>query len=292
MRICPACSASYPGEVRVCPTCGASFSSAGPYVDLTVDSISREGPRFAGKAAHMLVAVEESHFWFGQRALLVANTVATCFPEARTLLDVGCGGGCVLAAISRRFPQLTVAGGDIDVDALLRARDRLPDARLYRMTAERIPFESEFDVVCCLDVLEHVEDDVSALREMYRAVRPRGGLIVAVPQYPWLWSAHDERSEHVRRYTRTELQHKIEAVGWRTLYTTSFVTILFPLMVASRILMRRSMDPGTLRELNPPRGMNAPLQAIMHVERLAIEAGLRMPFGGSRLLVARKGVTS
>ncbi len=183
MKICPVCSAPYPGETWVCPVCRASFSSAGLYVDLRADSISRESPCFVRKVAHALAAAEERHFWFTQRALLVANAVAECFPEARSLLDVGCGAGYVLAAISRRLPKLTVVGGDIDADALLRARSRLPDIRLYRMTAGRIPFESEFAVLCCLDVLEHVEDDVSALREMYRAARPGGGLIVAVPQY-------------------------------------------------------------------------------------------------------------
>ena len=85
---------------------------------------------------------------------------------------------------------------------------RVPDAALMRMAARRIPFDGEFDVVGAFDVIEHIEDDRAVLREMHRAAVPGGGILLTVPQHPFLWSEFDRQARHVRRYTAPELREK------------------------------------------------------------------------------------
>ena len=75
-----------------------------------------------------------------------------------------------------------------------RAVSRVPDVQLYQLDGRRLPFEEEFDVVGAFDVLEHVDDDGLVLAQMHQATKPGGGIIVSVPQHPWLWSAVDEFS--------------------------------------------------------------------------------------------------
>ena len=72
-------------------------------------------------------------------------------------------------------------------------------------SVEELPFEDDsFDFAVCLDVIEHLDDDLQTLRELRRVVRPGGRLLVTVPAYPSLWSSHDVVNHHRRRYTRAE----------------------------------------------------------------------------------------
>ena len=66
----------------------------------------------------------------------------------------------------------------------------------------------------CLDVLEHIEDDVSALKEMCRVTKPGGKFLFSVPEDPKLWSDHDESVSHVRRYLRKDFENIEEAYRW------------------------------------------------------------------------------
>ena len=84
------------------------------------------------------------------------------------------------------------------------------------MDARRIPFEREFDVVGAFDVLEHIVEDEDVLGQMFKATRPGGGLLVTVPQHPFLWSASDEHAMHQRRYSRAELRRKVERLVSRS----------------------------------------------------------------------------
>ena len=112
---------------------------------------------------------------------------------------------------------------------------------------------------------------------------------MTVPQHPWLWSAADEFGRHVRRYRRPELVAKLERAGFRVERATSFVSLLLPLMIASRRAHRRldeSYDP--LAELRRGRRVDRALERVMDVEHLLIRAGVPLPVGGSLLVVATR----
>ncbi len=151
------------------------------------------------------------------------------------------------------------------------------------MDARRIPFRDAFDVVGAFDVIEHMEEDDQALRQMFAACRSGGGIVLTVPQHAWLWSARDELAGHQRRYGRAELLRKLSAAGFERAWATSFVTLLLPLMALSR-LQKHARES----EMRPGRVANAVLGAFMHLERGLIAAGLSLPAGGSLLAVAHK----
>lgn len=156
------------------------------------------------------------------------------------------------------------------------------------MDARAIPFESEFDLVTAFDVVEHIDEDEEAFREMRRATLPGGGLLLTVPQHRFLWSAADDYAHHKRRYARREMEAKIRSAGYAIVRYSSFVALLMPLMLLSRMRMKSSQHYDPLAEFRISNKTNRALGYIMAVEQALIRSGVSFPFGGSMLLVARR----
>lgn len=109
--------------------------------------------------------------------------------------------------------------------------------------------------------------------------------------YCWLWSATDDYACHERRYSRREMVDKIEAAGLRIEFVTSFVSLLLPVMMLSRRRQGKGREAGNhLDELRLPPSVNVFCAALMSLEFQLIRWGLRLPLGGSLLVVARKGL--
>ena len=281
MRRCLSCRAAFTEGWR-CPECGFEPTANG-YLDF----VTAVGETFPAESFEQLARVEDRSFWFRARNELIAWTLSRYFPDAVSVFEIGCGTGFVLRGLHERRPDLVLAGGEPFTGGLDVARKRLPDISLYRVDGTNLPFADEFDVVCAFDVLEHVEDDVAMLSELRRAVKPGGGLLVTVPQHPRLWSAVDDYSRHVRRYTRRELVGKLSRAGFRPVRATSFVSLLLPLLALSRLRAKegRPYDPET--EYRLPAPLDAALERVLGAERALIRAGLSFPAGGSLLVAAR-----
>ena len=234
-----------------------------------------------------LAALEPTSFWFRGRNSVVLWALARWFPAARSFLEVGCGTGYVLAAVLRSRPGLEAVGAELYAEGLRVARSRLAGVPLAQMDARALGIEEAFDVVGAFDVVEHIDRDEDALRSLNAAVRPGGGLIVTVPQHRWLWSKADEFAGHERRYTRRELTEKVRRSGFEVVWVSSFVTLLLPLMAASRFLTRRraySLD----REFGLPRPVDRLFERSLDLECAAMSRGVSLPVGGSLLVVARR----
>jgi len=127
------------------------------------------------------------------------------------------------------------------------------------------------------------------LRALNESLAPGGGLILTVPQHPFLWSEFDARARHVRRYRAAELRDKVGEAGFEIVRMTSFVSLLLPLMMASRLAARApATDYDPLAELRIAPWLNWTLEKVLDFERLLIRAGLDLPAGGSLLVVARR----
>jgi SAM-dependent methyltransferase len=183
---------------------------------------------------------------------------------------------------------MCLAGSEIFADGLAIAKARLPNVELYQMDARSIPFEREFDVVGAFDVLEHVIEDENVMAQMFNAVRPGGGLLVTVPQHPFLWSTSDQYAMHQRRYNRDELGRKVESVGFQVERITSFNSLLLPLMIWSRMRQKRDQNLNPWREFEISPALNRTLESILGFERMVIKTGVSFPAGGSLLLIGRK----
>jgi SAM-dependent methyltransferase len=235
-----------------------------------------------------LAALEAGNFWFRARNALIVWALKKYFPRLGSFLEIGCGTGFVLAGVGAAFPGAALHGSEVFSAGLGFAARRVQRAVFMQMDGRSIPYEEEFDVLGAFDVIEHIVEDEVVLAQMRRALKPGGGLLLTVPQHPWLWSNADEYACHVRRYTARELHSKVEGAGFEILRSTSFVSLLLPAMLVSRRRAARSAAFDPVDEFRLGRGANHVLEAVLGVERMLIRAGISLPAGGSRLLVARR----
>jgi SAM-dependent methyltransferase len=287
MKRCFGCEGRFESDNWTCPQCGyepALLDQIYQFTEEPLDAHAGFKPEYFVR----LGEIEESNFWFRARNELIQWALRNYFPDAKSFFEIGCGTGFVLAGIRERFPRLRLAGSEIFADGLSIANGRLPNVELYQMDARRIPFECEFDVVGAFDVLEHIIEDEDVIVQIFNAVRPGGGLLVTVPQHPFLWSASDDYAMHQRRYNRAELRAKVERTGFEIERMTSFNSLLLPLMIWSRRRQKHDHDFQPWREFEIGPALNRTLEGILKFERMIIRAGASFPAGGSLLLVGRK----
>lgn len=288
MKRCPSCGHLFESAHWRCPSCGYQPPSIAGFPALA-SAWAQGGGGYDAEFYPKLAALEAGNFWFQARNQLILWAMRRYFPKPRRLLEIGCGTGFVLSALARAFPETELTGSEIFSAGLAHAASRAPGADFLQMDARQLPFVAHFDVVGAFDVLEHIVEDQPVLAQIHQALRPGGGLILTVPQHPWLWSRQDESACHVRRYTAAELRRKVVAAGFSPLYETSFVFLLLPLMMLSRLRKNRTVaENDPMSELRIGRVANALLGSVMTVEWGLIRSGMRFPVGGSRLLVAKR----
>lgn len=287
MKYCPHCDMPFPSEASACPDCGLA-----PVIRNGLHHYSPEmatsGSGFRPEYFDELAGLEAANFWFRARNDLIIDAIKKHFPLRRNFLEIGCGTGFVLSGIGRAFPGIALSGSELFTQGLYHASRRLPQAQLMQMDARRIPYHEEFDIIGAFDVIEHIEEDTTVLNAIHRALVPGGAAIFTVPQHPWLWSYSDEYACHVRRYKRGELEEKLQAAGMDVVFSTSFVSLLLPLLAVSRLRNKNSIDQDATSELKLPPTANSALYSIMQFERELIRRGVRFPFGGTRLVCSVK----
>ena len=194
MNRCPACG-ELEREAERCPRCGFAPERIAGFLAYAPELAVR-GTGYDPRHFEVLAALEAQHFWFRARNALIVRALRQHFPNAASYLEIGCGTGFVLEAVSAAFPAIAVSGSEIFTEGLRFAAARNPRVNLFQMDATRIPFSAAFDVIGAYDVLEHIDDDAQVVKELYRATRRGGGAVLTVPQHPWLWSAQDEVAHH------------------------------------------------------------------------------------------------
>jgi SAM-dependent methyltransferase len=235
----------------------------------------------ARERAAMLAADE--HWWYrGRRRVIKAELERLPLPGAPRALDVGCGSGRTLDELARLGAR--ASGVDTDPVCVRAAGERGHDARPG--TATDLPYaDASFDLVTCLDVLEHVPDDVGALAEMLRVTRPGGHLLLTVPAYQALWSRHDVVNLHQRRYRARTLAAVVETAGWTLVERTYFNSLVLGPAAVVR-LTERLRTPGERYRSDldvSPKRLNGVLELPLRAEAWAVRRGGRLPAGLSLL---------
>lgn len=288
MKICNDCNNTFSSNGWSCPACGNEPAVLNGLI-AHAEEFAYSGGGFKSEYFAELAALEATNFWFQARNELILWSLQTYQPSADSLLEVGCGTGFVLSNIAKKHPNIDCSGSEIFLDGLLYAYKRLPTTNLFQMDARNIPFVDEFDVIGAFDVLEHIQEDENVLLQIYEALKPRGILILTVPQHPWLWSATDDYACHVRRYSYVDLKRKITEAQFTIERSTSFVSLLLPAMLLSRQKKHElTAEHNVKAELNLPKLLNKCFYATMQIEQKLIKWGISFPVGGSRLIVARK----
>src|SRR3954468_21837312 len=168
-----------------------------------------------------MLALDERHWWYrGRRRVLAAvvHGIPLPPPGQTRVLDAGCGSGRTLDDLARLGEAHGTELNPLGVEAARRRGHEVQEGRV-----EEIPHDdASFDLVTSLDVIEHTDDDVAALRELRRVTKPGGHAVITVPAHPRLWSRHDVGNAPRRRYTSRTLRAAAQAAGWSVPRMTGF----------------------------------------------------------------------
>jgi SAM-dependent methyltransferase len=236
-----------------------------------------------------MLELDEQHWWYrGRRAILRAELARLPLPSPARVLDAGCGSGRTLVELSR-FGEASGIELSPQAAGIARRRD-VGEVRVGRL--EELPWEaSTFDLITCMDVIEHTADDRVTLRELRRVCRAGGWLLITVPAYPALWSPHDEVNHHYRRYVRRMLRAAALEAGWNVERMSSFNSLLLGPAVAVRLTQRArhtAVDGDYTPELRlGPGWLNRVLERPMRWEANWLGRGRALPAGLSLLALLR-----
>ncbi len=255
----------------------------------TANSVTNPLPREMQAHTYAIMReVEDQHWWYVGRRRIIASWVESVCREIGKrrprVLDVGCGTGANLQMLA----EFGVAEGvDVSAEALDFCRARGLEA-VRQGAAESLPYEdAQFDLVTGLDVVEHLDDDVAGLREMFRVLRPGGRALLFVPAFMFLWGVQDDVSHHRRRYTLAELKEKLSAAGLmveRASYAN--ITFFAPILFGRFIMRVTGLRPASENNINIG-ALNGLLGHVLGAERWWLRR-MSFPFGVSAICVARR----
>ena len=231
-------------------------------------------------------SLEHDHWWFvGRRAIVDAVLTRHLPPVAdRQILDVGCGTGGMLPLLSTFGLVRGIEAEPLAVEHCRSAFGQF-EVRLGSIPSE-VPADGSIDVVTAFDVIEHIEDDLAALRSFREALGPEGAVVVTVPALGWLWSDHDVVNGHQRRYTRRRLIDVAQRAGFLVEHVSYFNTALLPIVAAARLAHRLRTRPVAPHSdfTMPPAWANSALTRVMGSER-GIVSRTGLPVGVSLIAV-------
>jgi SAM-dependent methyltransferase len=243
----------------------------------------------AGEYA-LMDAAEGRMWWY--RALH-ARLLDALADVQGSVLDAGCGTGGLLASLSRARPDLALLGIEWSASAATRAHAK-SGAPVAAGSIAALPLATaSVDAAIAADVLCHAAvTPARALAELHRVLRPDGVLVVNMPAYAWLASAHDRRVHNARRHTAGQLTALLRGAGFTAVRARYWNALLLPLMVVQRkLLVRREHAASDVGDFPP--WLDAALHGMTRLER-RIERrpgrrlGVPLPAGGSVLAVARR----
>lgn len=231
--------------------------------------------------------LEGTYWWFVGRRAIIDRVLRQFASGCRVAVDVGCGTGRNLAILAQYADR--VAGLDRSLAALSIAVSRGLAAGC--VDGHSLPLaDGSVDLLTAFDVLEHMDDDVRALEEFNRVLRPGGLLLVTVPAYRFLWSEHDEALMHRRRYVASELHMKLNRTGHEVIFRSyavffCFFPILFYRMFRG-LFPKDAMSPKASHVVLPPL-LNGLFTRMLQTEGLLMRF-VRLPWGTSIVMVCQK----
>lgn len=236
--------------------------------------------------------LEDAYWWFVGRRVLVRTLLDDRVARGASFLDVGCGTGAMSQELAQRG---TVTSLDFEHAALDFARTR-GLSRLVQASAEALPFPDDaFDAVTALDVIEHLDDDFAAAREIRRVLKPGGVAVVSVPAFAFLWSEHDVALHHRRRYRIGELRDLFRRAGLEVEHSSYVMTALFPAVASVRMVQkalgshRKPLEEAKTTHPKLTGPVNSALTGLLRAEAQVVRR-VSLPFGVSMVGVFRKGV--
>jgi SAM-dependent methyltransferase len=237
----------------------------------------------------LMDAVEDRMWWYRALHRRLLDSLAQV---TGIVLDAGCGTGGFLTVLARARPDLAAIGLEWSPDAAHRAAVK-SGAPVACGTVAALPIaDAAVDAAVAADVLCHAAvDPPAALAELRRTLRPGGVLVVNMPAFAWLASAHDRRVHNARRVRAPELAAWLRQAGFGDIRACYWNALLFPVMIVQRKLLATGAARSDVAAFPP--WLDATLYGITRLERRigrvpGRRTGLPLPVGGSVLAVARR----
>lgn len=234
-------------------------------------------------------ALEDTHWWFLGRRDMIRRLIRDC-PRSSEVLEIGCSGGPMME-ILRDDGFTNISGIDINEKAVDICRQKgLNNVMLAN--GEETGFEDQhFDVIIASDVLEHIQQETKALTEWKRILKERGKLVLFVPAFNFLWSAHDTANIHYRRHSKKSLAGLLQSSGFIIERISYWNFMLFFPVCIVRLFQRffctgGKKEGGQLRRSN--NLMNRILESIIKSENAYLNSGKNLPVGISLFAIAKK----
>jgi SAM-dependent methyltransferase len=223
-------------------------------------------------------AAESIMWWYRALHARLLDALSDC-PDP--VLDAGCGTGGLLTRLGENRAAFGLEWNASGA-ALAAAKSARPVAR---GSVNDMPFAmGAFGTVVLADVLCHAAvEPALALAEVRRVLQPKGRLIVNMPAFRALMSAHDARVHNARRMNLRETRAMLRDAGFRVLRADYWNSLLLPLMIARRKLLARSSDRSDVAAIPP--WLDRTFHGITELER---RLRLPLPAGGSVLAVAER----
>jgi ubiquinone/menaquinone biosynthesis C-methylase UbiE len=233
----------------------------------------------------LMDAAEDGMWWYRAAHARVLDALRQRPGAEGPLLDAGCGTGGLLRHVATELPARAAFGLDYVPAAARRAAVK-SGCPVTAGDANRLPFpDACFGAAISIDVICHAGvDPAQALAELHRVLRPGGTVVLNLPAYEWLTSAHDRRVHNARRFTKGGARRLLESAGFTEVAGRYWNGLLLPLMIMQRkVLHRRPDAPSDVTDF--PRWADAALHAVSEFER---RLGFGMPAGGSVLMMAMR----
>lgn len=234
------------------------------------------------------LGLPESYFWVATQHDIVINFVKSLvktYKRGATLkiLDAGCGNGNLIVHLAK-------LGQVIGIDASKEAVDFCQkEHSLYVQQAsiQKMPFsDNEFDFIICVDTIEHIEDELSAMKELHRVLKSGGFLIVTVPAFMCLWGGHDEKQGHFRRYIKPYFCNLAKQAGFKIKRCSYFKSTLFLPLLFTR-LFKKNINRQTDDFFNSGFIVNQLLRLLLNLE-IRVISFIDLPIGTSLIAVLYK----
>lgn len=234
---------------------------------------------------------EQQHWWFVGRRKYIHRMMLEYLSDnfKNEICEVGCGSGANLKMLST-FGAVDAI--EMDERALQRARilaSKCTRRFEHGYLPADMPLSGPYDAIVVLDVIEHIDDDITSLVVLGNALKSDGRLVLTVPAYHWMWSHHDDANHHKRRYSSSLLKHRLNEAGYSVLYISYFNTLLFPVAFIVRMIQKITPFIGRVADeyKMPSIYLNKLLSWIFGLESL-LSGRVQIPFGLSLAVVAVK----
>lgn len=246
---------------------------------------------YNAKGLDSLYAQEEKHFWFIARKEFILQNMKKFVKPNEAFLEIGAGTGNVSRYLKKNGYQ-NISVGEMHLRGLQYAQT-YGIKNCYQFDLLNSPFENEFAAIGMFDVLEHIEDDALALKNVHKTLKDKGKILLTVPSHMWLWNRADAIAGHKRRYTRRGLIKLLKANGFEILFAKYFFTAILPLFFLRKLLEPDTKKTVTQEEYQSDISMNPIMSTtLLLFSRIENKLSRINPAcymgGGSLLVIARK----